>query len=692
MQLVLDSETDVVWKGKRKYLDPWTKGTGLVAVGAGIIRDGQLREIKTWVYKHDEKDVADKPDELQALIDEADELIFHNAQFDVPWLRECSFKMDRLGLNQSLFDTMLVSYVFSRSKKESHSLFNSGIRYEVTVKKAELMEEYYKKKIPMSQVPLDIMLEYLEGDIQTTAELYLKFRDMMEEEENIGLKPTIELTNEVCIALCDLNRNGVRVDLTALKDIQDEFLSEKEELTKLLTVRTQELMGDTPINWGSPEQLSTVIYSREPLDKKDWKSNFSYWMNDISFKRSIKDYSRIVYKTLANKCQECNGTGELYKTRINGERYKNPHTCTVCEGKKFIYKKRNEVAGLKFIPPDSKWVADAGFSTSKDSLYALSKICEKKGMQYEKEYLDALIRVSALDSYLANFVEGIARNVSDDGLLHINLFQWTTATARLSGREPNMQNMPRGNTFPVRKVFRSRWRDGKIMEGDAAQLEFRMAVFQSQDEVGMREIKEGFDVHGYTAKCMTDAGEPTSRQEAKAHTFKPLYGGTSGTPAQQAYYKAFTDKYEGIVAWQNELCEIAVKSPHIITLPSGREYKFETAKRTGSGKVTPRTKIVNYPVQGFATADVVPAILVNLFRAMKEEGVKSLIVNTVHDSVVVDVYPGEEKIMAKLMYDTFNGIVDNMKVRWDIDFNVPLDVEIKMGDNWLNTHVVKIDT
>ena len=89
-----------------------------------------------------------------------------------------------------------------------------------------------------------------------------------------------------------------------------------------------------------------------------------------------------------------------------------------------------------------------------------------------------------------------------------------------------MQNMPRGGTFPVKKVFVSRFEDGWIMEADFAQLEFRTAAFLAQDETAMREISTGFDVHAYTAKVITDAGQPTSRQEAKEHTFAPLFGAT----------------------------------------------------------------------------------------------------------------------------------------------------------------------
>ncbi len=102
--------------------------------------------------------------------------------------------------------------------------------------------------------------------------------------------------------------------------------------------------------------------------------------------------------------------------------------------------------------------------------------------------------------------------------------QAVTATGRLSSRDPNFQKQPRGGTFPIRKVIQSRFEGGQIIEVDFAQLEFRTAVFLAQDEQGMADIKNKIDVHKFTADVIG-----VSRQDAKAHTFKPLYGGTTGT-------------------------------------------------------------------------------------------------------------------------------------------------------------------
>ena len=109
-------------------------------------------------------------------------------------------------------------------------------------------------------------------------------------------------------------------------------------------------------------------------------------------------------------------------------------------------------------------------------------------------------------------------------------------------------------------------------------------------------------------------------------------------------------------------------------------------------KVSPKTKIVNYPVQGFATGDIVPLGMVELSKEMKKADVKSLMVLTVHDSILIDVYPGEEQQMAKMMRDTMSGVRDVMKTRWGVDFNIDLPVDIKMGPNWMDTKEVIIDS
>ena len=217
---------------------------------------------------------------------------------------------------------------------------------------------------------------------------------------------------------------------------------------------------------------------------------------------------------------------------------------------------------------------------------------------------------------------------------------------------------------------------------DFAQLEFRTAVFLAQDKQGMKDIQNKVDIHQFTADVIG-----VSRQEAKGHTFKPLYGGMSGTEAEKKYYKEFLVKYKDIAKWHDKLQSDAINYK-VVSLPTGREYSFPYAKRMPWGASSNATQIKNYPVQGFATADIVPLSCIAIDTLFVKHNMKSLLVNTIHDSVLVDVYPDEEDKVIKLVKEGAGKVIPMMKEYYDIDFNVPLDNDVKIGYNWLDMEEV----
>ena len=285
-------------------------------------------------------------------------------------------------------------------------------------------------------------------------------------------------------------------------------------------------------------------------------------------------------------------------------------------------------------------------------------------------------------TYLSTFVEGMKNNVDEESFIHPEFMQCVTATGRLSSRNPNFQNMPRGSTFAIRKVVESRFENGLILEGDYSQLEFRVAGFLSKDDQVYKDVKEGTDVHNYTASVIG-----CTRQEAKAHTFKPLYGGVSGTRSQQQYYQRFKEKYEKVTEWHKELEKQAVTTK-IIKLPSGREYCFPDARWTEWGSATNRTAICNYPVQGFATADLLPIALVKLDKAMRN--MKSVICNTVHDSIVLDVHPDEKDQCIQILKESMLSLPSETKRRYGVTYDMPVGIELKIGKNWLDLTEVSL--
>ena len=78
---------------------------------------------------------------------------------------------------------------------------------------------------------------------------------------------------------------------------------------------------------------------------------------------------------------------------------------------------------------------------------------DRKGMTKAENFLSKVRRLSALDSYLSSFCGGISIFTKPNDMLHVRLVQHQTATGRLAGREPNLQNMPVAAHFQSRKYL-----------------------------------------------------------------------------------------------------------------------------------------------------------------------------------------------------------------------------------------------
>ena len=684
MKIILDVENTTTKRDGKLHLDPFEPDNSLTLVG---IMDHIKEEERTiFVFDHKEKTIQDDDAQarLQRVLDNTTLLIGHNLQYDLQWLWACGFKYDG-----QIFDTMLGDYILQRGQKGSVSLENCALRYDLDMKKSDTLKDYFRRGFQTDEIPLDELSMYLEQDLKVTRSLYWRLLDEYNKPEAESLVNVRDTTNKVCKTLTKIYMNGFSIDKVALKDVRKQFEDELLQIENRLNAKVKSLMGDTPINLNSPEQVSQVIYSRILYDKKKWAIAFDTVEEKEEFKQTVKDNSAMMVKTKASVCQTCNGRGKIYKTKKDGTRFAKPNRCTSCDTRGYKLTKLKQMAGLGFFPPSKAWVSANGFSTSKGNLEQLINIAKAKDMTEAEAFLTDLKRQSAVSSYLSAFVDGIEHYTKEDGMLHVSLTQHVTATGRFSGRNPNMQNMPRGGTFPVKKVFVSRWNNnafgmkGKILEADFAQLEFRVAALLSQDKVAMKEVSTGFDVHSYTAKIITEAGQPMSRQEAKAHTFAPLYGATGfgRTKAEAEYYTHFMDKYRGIAKWHKKLGDEAINLGRI-KIPSGRQYAFPDVERRASGTPTHFTMIKNYPVQGFATADIVPIVLLEIETRLN--GYKSMLVNSVHDSVVLDVHPLEEKDVLRVIDDVNKSLKSIVESYYDIDVNVPLLLESKIGDNWLD--------
>jgi len=683
-EYILDVENSTTTHHDKLHLDPFEAANTLTMVGMQRVDDARKLMLP---FDHEEAQdtTGANHKRIQAALDKCTLLIGHNLNHDLMWLWESGFKYDG-----PVYDTMLGEYLLLRGLDEPLSLEACAIRRKLPVQKQDTLKAHFNAGGTTRNMPLTELTEYLSFDLGTTRELYLAQLKDYNREYSKSLIPVRNTTMQTCVVLTRMYCNGFAVDSDALAEVKLEFETELAQIEERLYKQVRILMGDTPVNLNSPEQMSQVVFSCALNNKKEWVQLFEHTKTDAEFKAAVKANTKPLFKTVAYQCPVCEGRKYVHKTKANGQPYAKANKCKECDANGFLLRNTKELAGLRFSAPSKDWVSANGFSTAKDNLSTLIVVAKQNKMDEAEQFLLDLQRMSAVSSYLSSFVGGIEAYTKADGLLHVGLTQHITATGRFSGRNPNMQNMPRGGTFPVKKAFVSRFKGGKVMEADFAQLEFRVAAYLAQDELAMEEVRTGFDVHSYTAKVITDAGEETTRQNAKAHTFAPLYGATGHgrTVAQAAYYHHFIEKYVGIAAWHKKLGDEAVRFEKI-TIPSGRQYAFPNTVRRKNGSVTNFTRIKNYPVQGFATGDIVPVVLIEIDRRLREGNFKSLLVNTVHDSIVFDVHPDEIDRMIALIDGMNADLHDIIKNAFGIDMNVPLLLEAKIGDNWLNQKDVK---
>ncbi len=338
------------------------------------------------------------------------------------------------------------------------------------------------------------------------------------------------------------------------------------------------------------------------------------------------------------------------------------------------------------------------YSTKTEDLLKLTATTKK-----QKEFLRLKARFSGYNADVGKNLLYFKGVISDpkykEPIFHAQFNQCITVTHRLScsGIPRTFDHILDDNGKPITKsvqfqnfkaefkrVMCARHKGWDMGEADASQLEFRVAAFMGQCRIATQEIVNGVDVHAQSASIINNL--PLNkithelRRLAKAHTFKPLYGGKSGTEGEQAYYRWFSEHYTGIAEVQQQWLDQALTHKKVKLL-HGFTFYFPYCRLTSSGYIEQSTNICNYPVQHFATAEIIPIAVVYLWHLMK--AMQSFLVNTVHDSAIAELHPKEHKEFMECSKYAFTYLVYYyLKEVYNVEFNVPLGVSCKIGSNW----------
>jgi DNA polymerase I-like protein with 3'-5' exonuclease and polymerase domains len=332
----------------------------------------------------------------------------------------------------------------------------------------------------------------------------------------------------------------------------------------------------------------------------------------------------------------------------------------------------------------------------------MERLARKATTKQQRRFFEILKQFSKLDAALGKNLEFFQGVVKEKGGIFYGEFkQHIAQTHRLTAsgkpikfemyRKPKsvqFQNMPR----LFKRLFTVRNKDYVMVEADGSQIEFRVAAFLGRDTQAISDIRKGADVHRYTAAVINgvQSNQVTKemRTAAKADTFKPLYGGMSGTKPQVRYYDAFREKYHAIYTEQENWVSEVLANEQLVTAWGLRFYfsyyidSRGMPRHRGNHKAL-QPSVFNYPIQSLATAEIIPIALCALYARVKAAGLRVLFVNTVHDSIIAEVHKEDWQAYRQCAIKAFTqDVYTYLHQEYEMVFNVPLGCEIVSGSHW----------
>ena len=339
-------------------------------------------------------------------------------------------------------------------------------------------------------------------------------------------------------------------------------------------------------------------------------------------------------------------------------------------------KQLGEVLFEKMQIPGGK-KTKTGYSTAADVL-------EKLAPDYP--IVNDILEYRGLAKLKSTYADGLSNCVKEDGKIHTTFNQTITATGRISSTEPNLQNIPMRMELgrKVRKAFIPK--EGCVfVDADYSQIELRLLAHMSNDLQLIEAYKEGADIHRITASKVfhTPFEEVTDlqRRNAKAVNFGIVYGISSFGLSQdlsitrkeaEGYIKEYFEQYPGVKQFLDDTVSNAETDGFVTTMYQRKrpipEIKSSNFMQRSFGKRV----AMNSPIQGTA-ADIMKIAMIRVWKALKEEKLRSKILIQVHDELLLEVWEEEKEVVAELL---------EREMKEAAKLSVSLEVDVHSGKDW----------
>lgn len=320
-------------------------------------------------------------------------------------------------------------------------------------------------------------------------------------------------------------------------------------------------------------------------------------------------------------------------------------------------------------------------------------------------FVDMLLLYRKLTKLQSTYLIGIKERLDNNNKLHASFSQTGTVTGRLSCKDPNLQNIPRGDETSaiVKRVF-SVPTDYTMVCVDYSQVELRLVALFSKDPEMINAYAHDQDLHTLTAKNTLNVSnddwdkldakvKKTYRTSAKAINFGFIYGMSADKFKDYAYQTyavemtlkeaqqirtKFFNLYGKLLVWHDTYRNKAYKDGFVRTL-FGRKRNLPNIYDDGQPikKSEAQRQAVNSPIQGTAGELTVFTACI-LHKCLPKD---VYLVNSVHDSLMFYVPTTKVGKVATLI----KYLCEHPPVKHFFDFTfgeIPLIVDVETGSNW----------
>lgn len=709
-----------------------------------------------------------------------DVLVGFNIKFDLLWVWQEPELLAFLKKGGTIYCGQYVEYLLGGMVQDVQmtSMNNIAESYGGGCK-LDAVKELWNEGYLTSQIPRDMLTDYLigdggelVGDVMNTWLIYVGQIQRIVTEVSPEFREMVKLRMDGLLATIEMEYNGIKIDEEVATAQRNGIVTELGEATKALNAFIPDLPPELVFNWGSPTHKSCLIFGGVVKYPK-WLAHTDE-AGAVLYAKKTEQHPLFTYEgvQLPVDPQVVVKAGSLYimevpegtdgafahkgvfyiaqdtyksgKQKGNGK-FKNVTVPDTTKPKGAIANHYFKFDG--YTTPKPKWMGENTdayggplYSTAEEVITELSG----RGLKFT----DALGARTALAKDLSTYYwaedkkgvrKGMLTLIGGDGLLHHSLNHVKTVTSRLSSSDPNLQNVPRGETSNVKKMFVSRFDDGKLAEIDYSQLEIVVQGVLTRDPQLMQDLKDGVDFHIKRLSQKLDRPydelwklhhvdeDPAikiQRTVAKFFSFQRAYG--AGAAAISDDLGVPKSEIEALIAAEEKLYPMVVRFDEKLEQqimvnkmsagkmifingvafkanqshwdsPTGTRYVWEE-KETPEfmhkhGKYTgfSPTERKNYPVQGTG-GEIVQAMLGKVFRYFVANDMFEgdvLLINTVHDCAWLDgkadkieeVTKEVQKILESVP-EVFNSTFPNLHIE------VPFPCESEVGDDLFTMHTI----